>query len=207
MSGQAGFAILFKSGDQNGGAPSAQTTNVTFQQNVVKNSPNGINIGATDSTGYPAIPASNFNINNNLLYNIGNASGGTLFQLGGTTTQALSNVAITNNTAILQAKAPTSGAAVSLSGLPTAGFVFNNNVVSNRLTALKGDSQGVGNGSLAYYAPGGSFTGNVVIGGSAGSYSSYPGNYFPGSVSFVNPSAGNYAISGANRFGPAGISS
>ena len=72
-----------------GGAPWAQTTNVTFQKNVVMNSPNGINIGATDITGYPAIAASNFNINNNLLYNIGDSSGGTLFQLAGTTTRGV----------------------------------------------------------------------------------------------------------------------
>ena len=76
--------------------------------------------------------------------------------------------------------------------------------MSNSAYGVKGDSEGVGNGSLAYYAPGASFTGNVVIGGSASSYTSYPGNYFPGSVSFVNPSTGNYAISGANPYGAAG---
>ena len=188
VDGQAGFAINFKSSNQDGGAPWAQTANVTFQKNIIVNSPNGIKIAPKDDNPN-AISASNFNINNNLLYNIGNSSGGILFEPLG-----VANVSIINNTGILNAAAAASGLAVMFDGGANNNFAFTNNIVSNGAYGVKGSGAGIGNGSLAHYAPGASFTGNVVIGGSASSYSSYPGNHFPGSVAFVDPSTGNYNL-------------
>ncbi len=198
VNAQAGYAILFQSVNQGGTAPWSQVANVTFQRNVVLNSPNGINICATQ-LGTGATPAANININNNLLYNIGTASGGTLFQVlgyGG----SLSNLSITNNTGILSATAPTSGSAVMFDGNPTNGFTFNNNVLSNGDYGIIGTNYSSGNPTLAYYAPGGSYSGNVLIGGLASQYSSYPGNYFPSSVSFVDPSTGNYNLANPSLY-------
>jgi hypothetical protein len=116
----------------------------------------------------------------------------------------LSNLSITNNTAILQTTTPTSGSAIMFDGLPTTGFVFKNNIVSNAAYGIFGSGYGTGNAAIAYYAPGGSVSGNVVIGGLSDAYSSYPGNFFPSTVSFVNPSTGNYDIAGTNPYGTAG---
>ena len=210
---QNGFAILLRSVNQSGTAPWSVVSNVTFQQNVLINSPNGFNIAGNLGV---AVATNNLNINNNLLYDMGGTGGGWTFQVIGAdanATGSFANISITNNTAIQSATAPTGGGVVQFDGNSNAagqeitfgsGFAFNNNVVSSGLYGVFGDDKGTGNAALAYYAPGGSFTGNVIIGGSAGSYSSYPGNFFPRSVSFVNPSTGNYNISGMNPYGAAG---
>ena len=202
VSGQNGFAILMASVDQDGAAPWSRVTNVTFRQNVVVNSPNGINIASANSAN--ATPAYNFDIDNNLLYNIGTDAGGTLFQVLGYHGSGLSNLSITNNTAILQTTTPTSGSAIMFDGLATTGFIFKNNIVSNAAYGISGSGYGTGNAAIAHYAPGGSVSGNVLIGGSSNAYTSYPGNFFPSTVSFVNPSTGNYDIAGTNPYGAAG---
>jgi capsular polysaccharide biosynthesis protein len=202
VSGQNGFAILMASVDQDGAAPWSRVANVTFRQNVVVNSPNGINIASANSAN--ATPAYNFNINNNLLYNIGTDAGGTLFQVLGYHGSGLTNLSITNNTAILQTTTPTSGSAIMFDGLPTTGFIFKNNIVSNAAYGIFGSGHGTGNAAIAYYAPNGSVSGNVLIGGLSDAYTSYPGNFFPSTVSFVNPSTGNYDITGTNPYGTAG---
>jgi hypothetical protein len=205
-SAQNGYAILLRSTDQSGTAPWSDVSNVTFQQNVIENSTNGINL---DSELGTAVGMSNININNNLLYNIGGSSGGTLFQILGYQGVPIQNLSITNNTGILPATAPTTGEAVMFDAETSSGgnssdavngLVFSNNVLSNGLYGIFGSGQGTGNAALSYFAPGGSFSGNVLIGGSAGSYSSYPGNYFPTSVSFVNPSTGNYNLTNPSLY-------
>ena len=125
---QDGFAILLRSTDQSGTAPWSEVSNVTFQQNAIDNSPSGINIYSALGNGRGA--ASNININNNLLYNIGNPAE-EAFSVLGCHNRRSSNVSITNNTGILRKTAPTNGLAVMFDGLPTSGFIFNNNVVSN----------------------------------------------------------------------------
>ena len=117
---------------------------------------------------------------------------------------ALSNLSITNNTAILQTTNPTSGSALMFDGFPTTGFIFKNNIVSNAAYGIFGSGYGTGDEAIAFYAPGGSVSGNVLIGGLSKAYTSYPGNFFPSTLSFVNPSAGNYDIAGTNQYGAAG---
>ena len=205
-SAQDGYAILLRSTDQSGTAPWSDVSNVTFQQNVIENSPNGINL---DSELGTAVGMSNININNNLLYNIGGSSGGTLFQILGYQGVPIQNLSITNNTGIKPATAPTNGEAVMFDAETSSGaestdavngLVFSNNVLSNGLYGIFGSGKGTGNAALSSFAPGGSFSGNVLIGGSAGSYSSYPGNYFPSSVSFVDPSTGNYNLTNPSLY-------
>ena len=58
----------------------------------------------------------------------------------------------------------------------------------------------MGNQTLATLAPGATFTGNVLIGGTASSFSSFTGNSFPSSVSFVSPSTGNYNLTTPSLF-------
>ena len=197
-SAQDGYAILMRSTDQSGTAPWSDVSNVTFQQNVIENSANGINLASELGT---AVAASNFNINNNLMYQIG----GNLFQvLGDGLGHPLSNVSITNNTAIMTN--PAVGDIISMDAgtnpesAAVTGFVFNNNVVTNGQYGVYGSDLGTGNAALATNAPGAQFTGNVIIGGSAGSYSSYPGNFFPGSVGFVDPSTGNYNLTNPSLY-------
>ena len=188
MGAQTGYAIVFNSVDQDGTAPWSQVTNVTFKKNVVQNSPNGMDIGSVGNP--PGVAGSNFNINNNLLYNIGGGGAGRLFLVNGAYSTSLSNVSITNNTGILN---PSSNSALMFDGNPTSGIIFANNVVSNGAYGIWGSGR-LGSAALAHYAPGASVSGNVIIGGNASSYSSYPGNYFPSFITFVNPSAGNYNL-------------
>ncbi len=193
---QNGYAILLRSTDQDGTAPWSVVSNVTFQQNTITNSPSGINL---DSELGTAVGMSNININNNLLYNIG-SGGGRLFQILGYQGVPIQNLSITNNTAIgtsglgmaVMFDAATSSGAGSTDAVN--GLVFSNNVLSSGQYGVFGSGKGTGNAALSAFAPGGVFTGNVIIGGTASAYSSYPGNYFPISVSFVSPSTGNYNL-------------
>ena len=193
---QDGYAILIRSTDQDGTAPWSVVSNVTFQQNTITNSPSGINL---DSELGTAVGMSNININNNLLYNIG-SGGGRLFQILGYQGVPIQNLSITNNTAIgtsglgmaVMFDAATSSGAGSTDAVN--GLVFSNNVLSSGQYGVFGSGKGTGNAALSAFAPGGVFTGNVIIGGTASAYSSYPGNYFPISVSFVSPSTGNYNL-------------
>ena len=190
MGAQSGYAIVLDSVDQGGTAPWSQVANVTFQKNVVQNSPNGMNIGSVGNP--PGAAASNFNINNNLLYNIS----GRLFLVNGAYSTTLSNVSITNNTGILN---PSSNSAVTFDGVPTTGFVFSNNVVSNGTYGIFGTGL-TGHAAIDYFAPGATVTGNVLIGGSPSNFTGYAGNYTPSSVTFVNPSTGNYNLTNPSLY-------
>ena len=190
MGAQSGYAIVFNSVDQGGTAPWSQVANVTFQKNVVQNSPNGMNIGSVGNP--PGAAASNFNINNNLLYNIS----GRLFLVNGAYSTTLSNVSITNNTGILNSS---SNSAVTFDGVPTTGFVFSNNVVSNGTYGIFGTGL-TGHAAIDYFAPGATVTGNVLIGGSPSNFTGYAGNYTPSSVTFVNPSTGNYNLTNPSLY-------
>jgi len=77
---QTGMAIVLKSTNQGGTNPWAQTADVTFRSNIVRNSPQAFNIAAAPDVYTPAmtvIPAARFRIENNLFENIGTYNGTT----------------------------------------------------------------------------------------------------------------------------------
>jgi len=179
VDGQSGSAVNFKSTNQEGTAPWSNTSNVTFRNNVIQNSPSGISIAARPEQA-TAVPASNLSITGNTFTNIGGADGTTsgdlfgLYGYGG----SLNNVSIQNNKA-LQGDGNLNST-ISFDGQPTQGLNFSNNVLTQGGYGIKGSGAADGVTTLAAFAPGVIFTGNTLAGGTAGDYGTYAeGNSFP----------------------------
>ena len=202
VDGQSGFAIVFKSTNQNGSAPWSQTADVTFRNNVVQNSASGLNIAGSPET-HDAVTAARFLISNNLFTEIGNFAGtqdGRMFQLLGAT-----DVIIENNTAIHNISA---GTTITFDGDPTLRLVFQDNIVTHGQYGIMGSGASEGAATLDAYAPDAAISGNVFIGASAGRYGgTYADNYFPATLSdvgFIDPTNGNYQLNSDSRFRTAG---
>jgi hypothetical protein len=206
--GQSGVAIVLKSTNQGGGNPWAQTSDVTFRNNIVRNSPQGIAIAAEpDIAGgkYPVIRATRFRIEQNLLENIGTFNGtpnGNMLVL----MNPLSDVTISHNTmvfnfdegllAMLETDPPGSARNIEIT---------DNVVTKARYYAIIHSGIKVGIESMNTFA--GSrwkFARNVVV-GVGREYVSYhpPGNFYPATmddVGFVDWRTGDYRLKGGSSF-------
>jgi hypothetical protein len=204
VDGQDGFAILWKSVNQDGGAPWSVTRDVTFRRNKVRNSSAGIDVAARPEA-HPAVPASRFKIVDNVFdnINVGAFTGhGRLFQLLG----GPADVIIEHNTTL---SGDGSNAAVMMDGAPPqmARFVFRDNVMTRGQYGVFGGNAGEGLTGLTFYAePGFKFERNVLIGPDDGAV--YPANNsFPANVAavgFVNAAAGNYRLATRSPYRKAG---
>jgi hypothetical protein len=166
---QSGPAILFTTRNQDGGAPWSVVRDVTFRRNVVRHVAAAINILGVDSN-HPSQRTTNIAVHHNLFVEVdGRIWGGNgVFVLLG---DGPRDVSIDHNT-VMQ-----SGAAVSVYGAPTFGFVFRNNLVRYNGLGIKGDGRAPGNDSIETYFPGAIVTHNVFAEGMSGQ--NPPGNYFP----------------------------
>jgi hypothetical protein len=75
--------------------------------------------------------------------------------------------------------------AVSFDGAPTVRTVIHSNVLPHGFYGVKGSNTGIGTGTLNYYAPGGVFAYDVLVGGDCTYYpstTSCPGS-IPSSLS------------------------
>jgi hypothetical protein len=206
---QNGFAILFKSVNQNGLAPWAQTADVTFRRNIVRNVAAAFNLAAAPEPN-PAVPATRIKIEQNLVYNVGLVQGetnGRLLQIVG----HLTDVQIVNNTMI---HAPTGGySAISMDG---SGGAMRNLLIANNVmtTAQYGwiSAEGLGAAALTGTASNSwSALGNVLVGSGMATLGvlKYPiGNSFAESlsdISLVNVLGGDYSFSGSSIYRSVGI--
>ncbi len=172
--GQEGFALVFKSVNQDGGAPWSVTRDVTFVNNVVRHSGAGINLLGRDPN-QPGDLMRRVLVRNNLWDDIDGArwkTHGRFLQISDAP-----DVIVDHNT-ILH-----SGTVITAYGAPSPNFVFTNNLCAHNDYGVKGDGTAVGNGTLNAYMPGAIFTRNVLAGGAN---SNYPqGNFFPRSLAEV----------------------
>jgi hypothetical protein len=207
---QTGFALLFKSVNQDGAAPWSQTTDVTVRRNILRNSAAGINIAARPE-GHPTVPAARIKVEGNLLYEIGTYAGttnGRLVMLSG----PLSDVQVVGNTMVHNQAA-------------LAALTFGNDEVTARPQRLvvrnnistAGEYGWFGNWSgtraLTWYADSAwRADGNVLIGASNAwvGLTGYPdGTRFATTVSavgFANPAAGDFSLLSSSAFQSAGAS-
>jgi hypothetical protein len=201
VDGQDGFAMVWKSVDQNGTAPWSVVRDVTFRRNIVRNAGAGVMLAARPES-QPAVPASRVKIVDNIFENI-NAepfrSHGRLFQiLGGP-----ADVTIEHNTA-LQANPATSNTAVTIdnAGPKLARFVFRDNIVTRGQYGVFGQDAGEGTAALdARAEPDWVFNGNVIIGDTHAKYP--PDNSFPrttADVAFVNVAAGDLHLAATSPY-------
>jgi len=165
---QTGYAILFKSVNQDGSAPWSATRNVIFRYNVVRHSSSAINVEDADphnKSGRTALVL----IENNSFQDIdSNRWGGEGAFLKITAAQ---DVHVDCNTAL------GNGSIIIAYGEPARGFVFTRNLVLNNWYGIKGDGVSTGTPTLEKFFPGAVVSGNFIVGGSPALYP--PGNCFP----------------------------
>ena len=184
---QAGSAILFTVRNQDGKAPWSTIEDVTFTNNILKNSPAAVNLLGKDNL-QPSQRAARIKISNNFFTDIS----GTFLTING-----YNDVTISDNTHLQ------SGNIMTLYGDPSPNFVYENNVTvrDGKGYGVKGDASGEGTVALGQFTPGYAFRNNVIAGANS---SQYPrDNFYPGSLSeigFIAPENGDFRLSPKSRY-------
>jgi len=162
---QTGYAILFKSVDQDGNAPWSVTRNVVFRSNIVRHVSSAINIEGRDphnKSGQTALIL----IENNLFEDVDSnhwGGEGAFIKITGA-----ADIHVDHNTAL------GTGSIMIAYGAANERFVFTNNVVANNSYGIKGDGTRSGTATLDKFFPGSRVSGNVIVGGTPSLYP--PGN-------------------------------
>lgn len=195
---QTGFALVFKSVNQDGTAPWSVTRDVTFINNIVRNSYAGLNLLGRDEN-QPGQVMRRVLIRNNLWEAIDGVRFGGLpgifLQLS-----AAPDVTVDHNTVLH------SGHVISTYGAISPNFIYTNNISAHNEYGVKGDGQGTGKDTIDVYFPGAVFRNNVLAGGHG---TSYPAdNYFPAllnDVKFIGESEGIYRLATSSPYLKAGF--
>jgi hypothetical protein len=189
---QAGSGVLFTVRNDNGTAPWTTIEDVTFTNNIVKNSPSALNLLGKDDLK-PSQRAQKILISNNFFSGIS----GTFLTLSGYV-----NATISNNTHFQ------SGNIMILHGDQSPGFVYERNITvrDSKGYGVKGDNTGEGTVALNLFTPGGVFRNNVIAGANASQYP--PNNSYPSSmkdIGFENPEKGDFRLNARSRYRQAGV--
>jgi len=195
---QAGYAIVFTPRNQDGRCTWCVVQDVTFRNNVVRNSSGGINILGYDDLA-PSQQTRRIRITNNLFTITKQLGGNAWFLLMG---NGPADIVVDHNT--IDADGTTLSyvyGAPSGGILPVPGFHFTNNAARHADYGMNGADAGFGNGIISAYFSDGQVRGNWLQGGHASRYPT--GNYFNGTYAsaFVDLSAGDYTAAG-ERAGP-----
>ncbi len=194
-----GYAITLTVRNENGQSPWAAIEDVTVANNIIRHSPNGVNILGLDDMHPPSGRAQRIVIRNNVFDDINGArwgGKGRLFQL----LRGTRDVVIEHNVGFH------TGHVLMVDGEPHEGFVYRYNITPHNEFGMEGAGTGVGKPTFERHLPGAVVTGNVLIGG--GSYADrYPeGNTFPESIEavpFLNPGGGDYRLASSVSSGAA----
>jgi hypothetical protein len=166
---QIGYAVLFTVRSQDGTNPWATIENVSFTNNIVKNSEQGFQLLGKD---YPNVSqrATGLRIENNLFIGITNRF---------LTMSGYYNVTMNHNTHFQ------GGNIMSLYGEQSIGFAYTNNLTVREPSGygVFGDGLGEGNIALSAYTPGAVVAGNIIVGASPNYYP--VGNYYPPTLAEV----------------------
>jgi hypothetical protein len=174
---QSGFAIVLTV--DNGSGPWAQVEDVTFADNLLRNSTNAFNIRARDVD--PGSGLRRLTIRNNLFERIE----GIFIQL----LRGAEEVTVEHNTVLH------GGSVLVFEGEYGTGLRFTDNVVSHNLYGVIGADAPVGTPTLERYARRWTFAGNVVAGADPARYPA--GNIYPPALDpkfFADAARGNYRL-------------
>lgn len=187
---QDGTAILFKSVNQGGSAPWSQTSDVTFQNNIVKNVAQAVSL-ASNPERKPAVPAARIALNNNVFYKVGDGDypGGRIFLMAG-----IQGLTIQHNTAFGH------NYGIQLLGSKISQLIMQDNIFGSGGDLVKGDAVGSGINALTTYATTWVFRRNIIVGAYA--RLNPPDNFFPAtegdlglSATFALPAGSPYLTS------------
>ena len=164
---QIGYAVLFTVRSEEGRMPWATVENITFTNNTVKNTDQGLALLGVDLP-YQSGRGNGLTIANNLFIGIVNRF---------YTATGFNNVTINHNTHLQN------GNVTALHGEPSTGFAYTNNITVRSGFGFFGDNVGEGTAALTTYTPGFVFQKNLIAGASP---SVYPANnFFPPSINGV----------------------
>jgi len=185
---QIGFAIVLKSTNQENSAPWSQTSDVTFQYNIVRGSPHAVTLSANPESA-PAQPTSRIRIAHNS-FEATDPSGRVI------QTQGIQGLSIENNAGF----GGFNGFIVH--GASHTNFTAINNIFgSGSNFVASADGRGIGTEGLnAHAGPNWVFRRNVIVGARSNAYPS--DNFYPASVGlvgFLNSSI-NFALSGSSPY-------
>ncbi len=171
---QVGYAIVLSVHNSGGACTWCTIQNVEFRGNVVRHTANAINILGYDDPSRPSVPAANFQIHDNLFYDIDSRWGGTGFflQVG----ESPRNVVVDHNTidhtgtVLISAYGGTPAAPH-----PIYGFRFTNNLSRHGTYGIFGAGLATGYRTITAYFPDGVIQRNLL---SQGPPSKYPADNF-----------------------------
>jgi hypothetical protein len=200
VAAQTGYAILFKSVNQDGRAPWSQVSDVTFQFNIVRHVSSAINVSGADRE-HPARELRGLQVRHNLFYDVDASrwgGDGRFLQIGG----GPMDIVVDHNTAIH------SGSVLQLYGRKNGrpwlieNFHLTNNLTIHNQYGIAGDSAGFGKSAIAAYLTREQIRRNVIAGGDP---SRYPAdNLFPSvdelMAEFVDSANADYRLRPDSRF-------
>ena len=188
---QSGYAIVFKSVNQDGTAPWSVVQDVQFTNNIVRNVGAGLTIRRDPSNG---IEVNRIVIRNNVFEKINSAtyggSGIVLLFVGGSDITVDHNTMMSDGSMLLVPDA-----------YQTPGLKFTNNLLIDRGYAVKGANAAAGTATITKYFPGGQFFGGIYVGSNPTTYPT--ANFYPPSidaVGFVNYTGGNYRLAATSIY-------
>jgi hypothetical protein len=192
---QPGYAVLFTVRNSGGRAPWSTIEDVTFRNNLVKDSAGGINILGSDDTAETKT-ARGIVIRNNLFQNINHRTwggNGMFLQIG----NGPIDVNVDHNTIAQSGTVVAAYGGTRRAPTPAPGFRFTNNLAPHNTYGIFGNSVGVGLRAIEVFFPDSVIRANVLAGGQASRYP--PGNFFPSMTQFladfVAAATGDYRLS------------
>ena len=192
LDAQSGFALVFKSENQDGRAPWSVTRDVTLRYNRISNVASGIDIMGTGTNIDES--ANRILVQHNLFERVGApelGGDGRLWQL----IDDVSDITFDHNTGFARS------AILMLDHLEKTFVVVHNNVLARGDFGIFGSGRGEGNRAIEYFLRGSTVSHNVIIGAPATEYPS--GNHFPAApndVGFVDYQAGDYRLGRQSAF-------
>ena len=194
--GQNGFALVFKSANQSGGAPWSETRDVTVRLNRIVNSGSGVDIMAQGSN--IDTPANHLLFHDNVFLKIGGAElngTGRLWQI----TEDPFAITFDHNTGFAPHHL------LMLDDRQKTHVVIRNNMLGRGEYGIFGSAQGEGMVALRFYLPNAVVKKNVIVGARAESYPA--DNFYPATsadVGFVDFDRGDYRLTPRSAFRRAG---
>lgn len=190
---QAGWAIQFTPRPSDSGT-AAVVEDVTFTNNIIRNSDQGVNLLGADQSPAPTdVRLRRVRIANCVFEDIR----GTLI----TNTNGTDQVTIEHVTAFH------GGNVISSDYAPSTNFIYRDNITRHNLYGIFGSGHSIGNDSINYYFPGSTIMSNVIakeVDSPSNAETLYPaGNYFPVSldaVGFVDRASGNYRLATSSPY-------
>ncbi len=213
--GQNGWFLVLTPRSESGLMPWATVEDVTFRNNIVRNSTKGITILGRDNTG-PSGNVKRISVTNNV-FELGAfplPGSGTFLGMnaGQTVDVSVGHNTVLHTGSIISADLNIYGSMGPGEGAPNIGFAFRNNIISVNTYGIVLSGKGGGNTALNYGFPDAIVEKNAIAGpwpspGGA-TISNYPeNNFYPQSLDeakFIERANGNYLLSASSPYKNAG---